>query len=207
MAVLRHFRPDLARIFTSTSDGFTLLEVLVALVLSLVILLGTAPLWVTTVRTGVASQELLVDVERWRVVSARLERDLRMASAAGIKGLGCVPLLEATPSRLVLVTRSAGGPEPEIVAWEFAGGSLMRRRMPVPAEGPSPTISGFPDNKTMLEGVDGGVFFYSMGGLGLGTNLSTEDLTLVDAVEVTCSVTAGGRARGVGVTGAAGLGR
>lgn len=207
MAVRRHFRPDPARIFTSTSDGFTLLEVLVALVLSLVILLGTAPLWVTTVRTSVLSQELLVDVERWRVVSARLERDLRMASAAGIRGLGCVPLMEATPARLVLVTRSAEGREPEIVAWEFAGNSLMRRRMPVPAGGSLPAMGGFRDNKTMLEGVGGGVFSYSMGALALGTNVSTEDLMLVDAVAITCSVTAGGRARGVVVIGTAGLGR
>lgn len=184
-----------------------MVEVLVALSLSLVILLGIAPLWVTTLRTGVGTHEQLVDLQRWRVVAARLERDLRMASADGGQALGCTPLLEATSTRVVLVTRSIQAGGLEIVAWEFVAGSLMRRRTPLPVEGPPQLVGGFRDNKTMIEAVEGGVFSYRTGGVELGSAVPRADLRLVDAVKVVCCVTAGGRRGGATVTAEEGVGR
>ncbi|MHB0978579.1 MAG: PulJ/GspJ family protein [Thermoleophilia bacterium] len=192
---------------TCTTDGLSLVEVLVALSLSLVILLGIAPLWVTTLRTGVGTHEQLVGLQRWRVVLARLERDLRMASADGGQDLGCTPLLEATSTRVMLLTRSTQAGGLEIVAWEFVAGSLMRRRTPLPVEGPPQFLGGFRDNKTMIEAVEGGVFSYRTGGVELGSAVPWADLRLVDAVKVVCRVTAGGRRGGATVTTEEGLGR
>lgn len=192
---------------TCSSEGFSLVEVLVALCLSLVIMMGISAVWVTTVRTGVGSQELLVEVQRWRVVAARMERDLRVASADGVPGLCGSPLLEASPTRLVMVTRPTSDGALEIVAWEFVNGVLMRRRTPLPTEGPPVSIGGFRDNKTMLEGVEGGVFSYAAGAFPLGDTVSSAALRSVDAVAVACSVTAGDIRRRVAVSGGAGVGR
>ncbi|MHB8870167.1 MAG: hypothetical protein ACYC6T_00530 [Thermoleophilia bacterium] len=178
-----------------------------ALSLSLVLLLGIAPLWVTTVRTGVDTQEQLLDLQRWRVVSARLERDLRMASTDGGRYLGCARVLEATATRMVLLTRSVQDGGLEIVAWEFVAGSLMRRRTPLPAQGSPQLGGGFRDSKTMIEATEGGAFSYRTGRVELGSVIAQEDLRLVDAVEVRCRVTAGGRRKGVVVEAGTSVGR
>lgn len=192
---------------TCSSEGFSLVEVLVALCLSVVILMGISALWVATVRTGLGSQETLIEVQRWRVVSARMERDLRVASADGVSGLSGSPLLEASPTRLVMITRSTSDEGLEIVAWEFVNGVLMRRRAPLPVAGPPVSIGGFRDNKTMLEGVEGGVFSYAAGAFPLGGTVSSAALRSVDAVAASCSVTAGDTRRRVTVSGGAGVGR
>ncbi len=207
MDARRLFRYRLAGSSTCTTDGLSLVEVLVALSLSLVLLLGIAPLWVTTVRTGVDTQEHLLDLQRWRVVSARLERDLRMASTDGGRYLGCTRVLEANPTRVVLLTRSVQDGGLEIVAWEFVAGSLMRRRTPLPVQGPPQLGVGFRDSKTMIEATEGGAFSYHTGGVALGSVVAQEDLRLVDAVAVTCRVTAGGRRNGVVVEAGTSVGR
>lgn len=197
MAGYRHCRREHADRFICTTDGLSLIEVLVALCLSLVLLLGIAPLWVSLYRTGVGTHEVLVDLQRWRVVAARLERDLRMASGDVPGRLDCVPVLEATATRVVFVTQSAQAEGLEIVAWEIVAGSLMRRRAPLPLAGPPTLPSAFQDNKTMLEGTAGGTFSYSAGGLELGTAVPPTDLRRVGAVRFECRVTGSGHRHGV----------
>lgn len=176
---------------TSTSDGFSLLEVLVALCLSVLLLVGIAPLWITAVRTDSAAHGLLADLQRWRVVSARLEADLRAASAQGLPGVSCSPLLEASAERVVFVTRSGRDRSLEIVAWHFAGGSLMRRRAPAGA-GSTPRVPvAFSDNKTMMERVVGGRFAYVTGGVELGSIPPAGDVRRIDRVRAHCALSGG----------------
>lgn len=192
---------------TCTTEGLSLIEVLVALCVSLVLLLGVAPLWVALLQGGVGAQGLLVDTQRWRVAAARLERDVRMASADAPRALGCGPLLEATSDRVVLITRSVQAEGLEIVAWEVAGGSLMRRRASLPAAGVPSVPAAFQDNKTMMEGLESGLFTYRAGPGSFDGAVPAADLGRVDAVEIECRLTGTGRSAGVPVAAGAHLGR
>ncbi len=127
--------------------------------LSLTLMLGVAPLWISLQSAAAAAQDTSVAFGAWRVASARLERDLRGATIEGATDLGPNPLLQAGTSEVVFVTRDPRSGALEIVEWEVSGSSLMRRRRPWPGQLPT-TLShlAFSDHKTMLEGVSSGSF-------------------------------------------------
>jgi type II secretory pathway component PulJ len=163
-----------------------MMEMLVALVLSLVLLAAALPLWNGITSRTSDAQERLVQLQRWQVVAARLERDLRLASADGVAGLGCAPIIEARPNKVTLVTRTADGTKLELVSWEIVGGSLMRRRNPLDYEGAGLPVGPFSDNKTMLEGVREGSFGYRLRAAVVGGFQSAGALSYIDAVSVRC---------------------
>ena len=168
----------------SGRGGFTLLEVLVAMLLTLLLLGASLPVWQGLQVLAVGEVDHAIGVGQSRVAAARFERDLRSASAADSAGAECVAVLEATSSQIVLLTRSGPGAVPEIVEWEVTGGSLMRRRGPW--TGSTPT--GFPhggylDHKTMLEGVEAR-FAYSGAGFEGLANVEARALGLVRGVRL-----------------------
>ena len=164
------------------------------LVLSLMLALAIAPLWTTAEKVTVEGGDRVVATFQARTMVARLERDLRLASALGGGDLECAPVVEADGHHLVVVTRSAADATPEIVEWELVGGSLMRRRGPwagVPAGGVSHSL--FTDHKTMLEGLaPGGSFAYLSGTRALADDATPERDAITDVV-VQGAVIVGGR--------------
>jgi prepilin-type N-terminal cleavage/methylation domain-containing protein len=179
----------------STSNrGFTLIELLVGLALSLMLALAIAPLWIAAEKVTVEGGDRVLATFQARTMVARLERDLRLASALGGGGLECAPVVEADGHHLVVVTRSASDAAPEIVEWELVGGSLMRRRGPwvgVPAGGVPHSL--FSDHKTMLEGLaPGGSFAYLSGTRALADDATSERDAISDVI-VQGAVIVGGR--------------
>jgi prepilin-type N-terminal cleavage/methylation domain-containing protein len=166
------------------SHGFSLIELLVGLVLSLMLALAIAPLWTTASKLTVEGADRVMATFQARTAVARLERDLRLASALGGVGLECAPVVEADEHHLVVVTRSAANATPELVEWELVGGSLMRRRGPwagIPAGGVSHSL--FNDHKTMLEGLAaGGSFAYLSGARVLAGNATPERDAITEVV-------------------------
>jgi prepilin-type N-terminal cleavage/methylation domain-containing protein len=170
-----------------SSDGYTLMELLVALALSVLLLAALMPLWTGVLRATVERQERIVQLQRWRVAAVRFERDLTAATAGGRSRLGCGPILEASRSRVTMITRSAIDGTQEIVSWEVVGRTLMRRRAPMPLADP-PAPGPFTDNKTMLEGLGVGALSYRAGAIDLGSDCSPEALSRVDSVALECTV-------------------
>lgn len=168
-----------------SSCGFTLMEVLVGIVVTLILLLTLAPVWTGLEKRSVSNNDRMIGLLQSRVAAARLDRDLRLASGTGCGGILGSPLLKREWYELVLVTREAEGATPEIVEWEFAQGALMRRRGPWPGYLPgSITHSLYTDHKTMLEGVADGAFSYYAAGLelescGVQAELDPTDKVLV----------------------------
>jgi prepilin-type N-terminal cleavage/methylation domain-containing protein len=166
------------------SHGFSLIELLVGLALSLMLALAIAPLWTTASKVTVEGADRVVATFQARTAVARLERDLRLASALGGVGLECAPVVEADEHHVVVVTRSAANATPELVEWELVGGSLMRRRGPwagIPAGGVSHSL--FNDHKTMLEGLTaGGSFAYLSGARVLVGDATPERDAITDVV-------------------------
>jgi len=179
---------------TGGSYGFSLIELLVGLALSLMLALAIAPLWTTASKVTVEGADRVVATFQARTMVARLERDLRLASAREGGELECAPVVEADGRHLVVVTRSAADATAEIVEWEMVGGSLMRRRGPwvgVPAGGVSHGL--FIDHKTMLEGLaSGGSFAYLSGTRALADDATAERDAITDVV-VQGAVIVGGR--------------
>lgn len=172
----------------SRRAGFTLVEVLVALALSALLLLLLAQLWTgVETRSADLSDRLVWELQA-RVAGIRLEHDLRAACAVGGGSAG-VPslLLEADDGLVVMMVRTGGPAEVELVAWEISGTRLMRRRGEAAAV-TVPLLSGrwrLTDHKTMLEPLDTGVRFrYYCGGQELVTPLSADDLLLADRVRL-----------------------
>lgn len=180
---------------TSTSSrGFTLIELLVGLALSLMLALAIAPLWTTAEKVTVEGGDRVLATFQARTMVARLERDLRLASALGSGGLECAPVVEADKHHLVVVTRSGSDATPEIVEWELVGGSLMRRRGPwvgVPAGAVSHSL--FNDHKTMLEGLAAGASFAYLSGSRTLADDATSERDAISDVIVQGAVTVGGR--------------
>jgi prepilin-type N-terminal cleavage/methylation domain-containing protein len=110
--------------------GFTLVELLVGLALSVSLALAVAPLWLSLEGTGTRAADRTVWVVQERVAVTRLERDLRLAGAEECAFSIAGPVLEASGSQVVFLARScaeSAESEVTIVEWEIARGSLMRR--------------------------------------------------------------------------------
>jgi prepilin-type N-terminal cleavage/methylation domain-containing protein len=166
------------------SDGFTLVELLVGLALSVSLAMAVAPLWLSLESVGARAADRTIWLLQERVTTARFERDLRLAGAEGCRFATAGALLEATVSQVVFLQHSADGSEPTMVEWEIAKGSLMRRRGACPALRPSVYAhSGYADNKTMLEAVGAGSRFgYVVNGVVVDAPVVQADLAAVGAV-------------------------
>lgn len=178
-------RPPLAR----AAQGFTLVELLVGLAMVLFIAAAVGPLWVTLEGAGASEADRTVQSLQGRVAVARFERDLRLASAAGCPFAVATPILEASTSQIVFLTRTteeSPGEDgaPLLVEWEIAAGVLMRRWGSCPASRPLEyRHSLYLDHKTMLEDVGAGSSFaYVVDGEMTAGPISGEDLGAIGAV-------------------------
>jgi prepilin-type N-terminal cleavage/methylation domain-containing protein len=174
--------PELSRLCA----GFSLLELLVGLALSVVLAVAVAPVWLSLQSGGAAAADRTIWLLQERVATARLERDLRLAGGDGCAFAVTGAVLEASASQVVFLERSTCGAEPRIVEWEIVGGNLMRRWGNSPAQCPDAYVhSLFVDSKTMLEGVaSGSGFTYVVNGVGSGAPVARTRLAAIDGVVV-----------------------
>lgn len=165
-------------------SGFTLIELVLGLLLAVILALAVAPLWISLLTGSVQEADQTVRFLQGRVAVSRFERDLRLASAAGCPFGLSAPIVAADESRVVFVTRSAGGADPIVVEWEIIRGSLMRRWGPCPSTRTDALASSaYRDNKTMLEGVQSGsAFSYIVDGTSQVTPGSEADLAAIEGV-------------------------
>ena len=201
---------------TSTSSrpgaGFTLLELLVGLSLTMVLAVAIAPLWLGWQKAFAQSADRTLAGLQGRVVAERLERDLRLSSTVGCGNLGCVSILSADAHQVVFLakTDSVPGP-PELHEWEIVGTRLMRRTGAWPGSVPeSFPHQLFADNKTMIENLSGGAAFSFYSG-GVEVTDPSSGLSLVDEVRLVGAVAgqseAGGSSRGAPLIAAERVGR
>lgn len=189
--------------------GFSAIELILGHALTVCLAMAVAPLWLSLQRTGVREGDQTVRLLQGRVAVVRLERDLRLASAAGCIFPLSGPILEASRSQVVFLMRPAPGDPPVLVEWEIVGGTLMRRRGACPVTRP-PVFSHslFVDHKTMLEGVKpGSAFDYLAGGVPVDPSAGGVDLTSVDGVVLKLQTTAEGASAAVHVTARSRVGR
>lgn len=164
--------------------GFTAVELLLGVVLTVTLALGLAPVVSTIDQMGTLEADRSVRLIQSRVAVARLERDLRMATAGGCSFAVEGAILEATPSQVVFLARRVGVEGLSIVEWEIVGPSLMRRWGPCPSEMPDSFLNSvYVDNKTMLEGLGGDASFtFVVGGVVRGDKVQEADLCRVSSV-------------------------
>ena len=186
-----------------------MVELLVGLALALCLAAAAAPLWLSLESTGVREGDRTVQWLQGRVAVARLERDLRLASAGGCPFAVSGPLLEAAADQVVFLERARPGAAPILVEWELVGGALMRRWGDCPATRPSShRHSLFKDHKTMLEGVrPGSAFSYVIEGVETLEPAGGNDLVSVEAVVLTLRTDVAGELGSVRVATTARVGR
>jgi prepilin-type N-terminal cleavage/methylation domain-containing protein len=167
-------------------SGFTLIELILGLSLAVVLALAVAPLWISLQGESARESDQTLRFLQGRVAVSRFERDLRLASAAGCPFPLTAPMVEATGSRVVFVTRPLTGVSPIVVEWEIVGGSLMRRWGPCPS---TRTVAqagtAYRDNKTMLEGVQSGSSFsFIVDGITQVSPGSEAELAAIESVSL-----------------------
>jgi type II secretory pathway component PulJ len=134
--------------------GFTALELLVGTSLAVMLTLATAPLLISMQTRGTIEADRTITVLQGRVAVARLERDLRMASAGDCDFAVEGPILEASTKQVVFLGTTGGSSELCLIEWEVVGSTLMRRWTPCPVAKPiSFAHALYVDNKSMLEGL------------------------------------------------------
>jgi type II secretory pathway pseudopilin PulG len=182
--------------------GFSVIELILGLALTLCLALAVAPLWLSIQAAGAREGDQTVRLLQARVAVARFERDLRLASAAGCPFSLSGPVLAASGSQVVFLERGTAGTPPILVEWEIVNGALMRRRGVCPLERPAAfSHSLYVDNKTMLEGVKpGSVLSYFAGGVAIDPSAGVVDLSAVDTVVVELQTAADGAIPPVRVT-------
>jgi hypothetical protein len=145
---------------SGASAGFSAIELILGLALTVCLAVAVAPLWLSLQSTGVQQGDQTVQLLQGRVAAGRFEHDMRLASATNCPFPLSGPILEASPSRTVFLTRTTVDAAPVLVEWEIVNETLMRRRGVCPATRPAAFAhSLFVDHKTMLEGVKLGSSF------------------------------------------------
>jgi hypothetical protein len=177
---------------TSTSEpcpkngvpGFSALELLIGLALTVCLALTICPLWTQMNRAAAARTDLSTAMVQSRVAIARLERDLRLCSAAGCRFAIPGPILEASASQVVFLEPAGPGEAPLLVEWELNGGAMMRRWGACPAVSPATFgHSLYVDHKTMLERLEAGsTLGYVVDGITVAGPVSASALASVEAV-------------------------
>lgn len=172
--------------YTSSSEpGFSLIELMVAVTLSVLLALAVAPLWIGLQRTSQDGFDRLLDAGRFQVVAARFERDLRLVAPENdLRSRGAL-VLQAGERQITFVTQAVDGSGLEVVSWEVVGGSLMRRRRPYdPAVGAGLIPGSYADNKTMVEGLATGTLHFESGYGDFSPNLEVSLLRRVERVRL-----------------------
>ena len=166
------------------SEGFTALELLLGMALTVFLAVGVSPLVVALERADVTAGDRTVAVSQGRVAVARLERDLRLASSGDCGFAVEGPILEATAKQVVFLGHPGPAAGPYLQEWEISGSSLMRRWGACPSSLPSTfPHSLYADNKTMLEGLSSDArFSYVVNGASVSGTVSKSDLAWVDAI-------------------------
>jgi len=168
------------------AHGFSVIELLLGIALTVCLAMAVSPLLLSLERTAVAQGDQGICLLQGRVAVARLERDLRLASAEGCEFPTETPILSAKESELVFLLPASSGSGLLIVEWQHVSGALMRRQGPCPEGRPlSISQSLFSDHKTMVEGVlDGAGFTYDIGARVVPTAAAWE-LPLIRSVRLT----------------------
>ncbi|HLA83129.1 MAG TPA: prepilin-type N-terminal cleavage/methylation domain-containing protein [Thermoleophilia bacterium] len=167
-------------------SGFSLIELLIGLSLTLCVAAAALTLWTCLERTGTSGGDRMIRLIQGRVAVARLSRDLRLATAWGCPFPTPGVLLEARANQVVILTRSTESGALFLVEWELIGGSLMRRRGNCPATRPaSIEHSLFVDHKTMLEGVTpSSRFRFFASGAEVASPVCVAELQMIDEVRI-----------------------
>ncbi|MCL5736202.1 MAG: hypothetical protein M1274_11540 [Actinobacteria bacterium] len=191
----------------STSDlvscpkdrGFTAIELLIGLSLTLCIALAGLALWESLDRTGTAASDGMIRLLQGRVAVTRLSRDLRLASGQGCQFKTSGPLLEAKSNQIVVLSKASESGLSLMVEWELVQGNLMRRKGDCPLSRPGAfTHSLFSDHKTMLEGLKtGSRFRFFASGIEEQAPVAVADLGRID--EIRLEAVAGARQSGPAV--------
>ncbi len=169
------------------SEAFTALELLLGVVLTVLLALGSAPLVFSIQQSGSREADRTVRVEQARVAIARFEKDLRTATAVGCPFAVSTPMLHATSREVVFLGQRDGVEGLTIFEWELVGSSLMRRWGRCPSERPTSFAhSLYVDSKTMLEGLaaDASLAYF---GEGVKVEAPVADADLCRVSEVTLS--------------------
>jgi hypothetical protein len=166
------------------SGGFTALELLMGMALTVFLAVGVAPLVLSLQRASVLATDRAVAVAQGRVAVARLERDLRLAASGDSEFEMEGAILEATAKQVVFLGRSGATTGSCLIEWEIAGSSLMRRWGPCPNSLPAVFAhSLYSDNKSMLESLSSDSHFsYVVKGVSASGPISSSDLGWVEAV-------------------------
>lgn len=190
MSTSKLLRPEFSRgrsAACGNGAGLSVIELLIALALGLSLALGVAPLWTSFQALGGRETDKTIWALQGRVAAARLERDLRSATAEGCPFVVGGPVLQATASQVVMLVRKADSMAPILVEWELVAGSLMRRWGPCPAVRPlTYPHSLYSDSKTMLEGIASAAsaFGYDAAGTRVPAPIDSHDLMLVDGISL-----------------------
>jgi hypothetical protein len=192
-----------------SSSGFTAMELILGITLALLVIMALAPLWLSLQRSGTWEADRVIKVMQARVAIARLERDLRLATAGGCLFSTSEAVLEATPTQVVFLCRGTDDGDLLIVEWEVSEGRLMRRWGWCPPSRPTTyTNPLYIDHKTMFEEVaEGSGFCYSVCGRPRLGPISKEELSLIDAVTMRLSVLGDAGAWSSGLSTTAPVGR
>ena len=168
----------------SEAQGFTALELLVGVALTVLLVLGTAPLLMSLQSGGVREADKTVAVMQGRVAVARLERDLRTATGAVSEFSTVGPILEAGPEQVVLLGRAGASAGLSIIEWEITSSGLMRRWGPPPQARPGSFAHGlYVDHKSMMDLIGSEVSFsYVLRGGTEVEQVAGSDLYRVEAV-------------------------
>jgi hypothetical protein len=164
--------------------GFTALELLLGMALTVLLAVGVSPLVIALQRAGVVETDRTIAVVQGRVAVARLERDLRMAGAGDSHFAAEYSVLEASAKQIVFLGHSGAKTGPCIMEWEIAGSTLMRRWGVCPNSRPTAFAHAlYADNKSMLEGLSGDAHFsYVVSGAPVSGSVPKSDLGWVEAV-------------------------
>lgn len=192
-----------------SNNGFTLIELLIGLVLTVILLGAAGLLFLAVTKRASAESGAVVRYLQGRVAVARLERDLRLATADGCPFATISPILKAGPSEVVFLRREADLESPIIVEWEIASESLMRRWGSCPSFRPKTFAhSLYRDNKTMLLNVvQPSGFAYVLLDGSVRQQVVETDMALIRAVTLDLRATDEDLAASVSVATEAPLGR
>ncbi len=192
----------------AAQGGFSLVELLLGLALTLCLSLGLAPVWVSLQGVAAGQADDTIWVGQARVAVARLERDVRLASCLSCPFPMDGMVLLLTKSHVVLLQQTQAGTA-QLVEWELVNSALMRRTGPCPPARPATfPHSLYTDNKTIVENVDisRSAFSCSIEG-GLPGLPQTADLPLVEGVRLVLSEKGRDGAEGPQVAASAAVGR
>jgi hypothetical protein len=164
--------------------GFTALELLIGLTLTVLFLLAVAPLSLSLQGVGVRETDRTVALLQGRTAAGRFERDLRLATAGGSPfGVGG-PILQCTARQVVFLGHASNDRTLNVIEWEIAAEGLMRRWGPCPVTRPVMfPHSLYLDSKTMYEGIGRNAgFSYLVNGRVVVGTVPEGDLDSIEAV-------------------------